>query len=108
MRKGLQQIESIKQPGVGELRIGSSIVTDAGLLPAILQRFSQDFPHAVVHVVPENIAIQQYDNLRDRNVELVFGRLPATMTETWLRRRYLMNRMSSSQGPRAGGRSGET
>jgi DNA-binding transcriptional LysR family regulator len=81
MRKGLQQIEFIKQPDAGELRIGSSIVTDAGLLPAILQQFSQDFPRAVVHVLPENIAIQQYDSLRDRKVELVFGRLPATMSE---------------------------
>jgi DNA-binding transcriptional LysR family regulator len=81
MRKGFQQIESIKQPDAGELRIGSSIVTDAGLLPAIMERFSQDFPRAVVHVLPENIAVQQYDNLRDRKVELVFGRLPSTMTE---------------------------
>jgi len=81
MRKGLQQIEFIKQPDAGELRIGSSIVTDAGLLPAIMERFSQDFPRAVVHVLPENIAVQQYDNLRDRKVELIFGRLPTTMTE---------------------------
>ncbi len=81
MRKGLQQIEFIKQPDAGELRIGSSIVTDAGLLPAIIERFSQDFPRATVHVLPENIAIQQYDNLRDRKVELVLGRLPTTMTE---------------------------
>jgi len=41
MRKGLQQIEFIKEPDTGELRIGSSIVTDAGLLPAIMERFSQ-------------------------------------------------------------------
>jgi DNA-binding transcriptional LysR family regulator len=81
MRRGLQQIEFIKEPDAGELRIGSSIVTDAGLLPAIIERFLQDFPRAVVHVLPENIAIQQYDNLRDRKVELVLGRLPATMTE---------------------------
>jgi DNA-binding transcriptional LysR family regulator len=81
MRKGLQQIEFIKQPDAGDLRIGSSIVTDAGLLPAIMQKFSQDFPRAVVHVVPENITTQQYDNLRNRNVELVLGRLPTTMTE---------------------------
>jgi DNA-binding transcriptional LysR family regulator len=81
MRKGLQQIESIKQPDVGEVRIGSSIVTDAGLLPAIIERFAQEFPRAVVNVLPENIAVQQYDNLRNRKAELVFGRLPATMTE---------------------------
>src|SRR5580704_8337850 len=81
MRRGLQDIEFIRQPDAGELRIGSSIVTDAGLLPAIIERFSQEFPRAVVNVLPENIAIQQYDNLRDRKVELVIGRLPATMTE---------------------------
>jgi DNA-binding transcriptional LysR family regulator len=84
LRKGLQQIESIKRPDAGELRIGSSIVTDAGLLPAVIDQFAQDFPHAVVHVLPENIAIQQYDNLRDRKVEIVLGRLPAEMTEPGL------------------------
>jgi DNA-binding transcriptional LysR family regulator len=82
MRKGLQQIEFIKQPDAGELRIGSSIVVDAGLLPAVVERFSQDFPKATLHVLPENIATQQYDNLRHRSVELVLGRLPTTMNET--------------------------
>jgi DNA-binding transcriptional LysR family regulator len=81
MRKGLQRIEFIKQPAAGELRIGSSIVADAGLLPAVIERFSEAFPRAVLHVLPENIATQQYDNLRDRNVELVLGRLPVTMSE---------------------------
>src|SRR5882672_7235327 len=81
MRKGLQQIEFIRQPDAGELRIGSSIVTDAGFLPAIIERFSREYPRAALHVLPENIEVQQYDNLRDRKAELVFGRLPTTMTE---------------------------
>lgn len=81
MRKGLQQIDFIKQPDAGELRISSSIVTDAGFLPAVIERFSQDFPRAVLHVAHENIEIPQYDNLRERKVELMFGRIPATMTE---------------------------
>jgi DNA-binding transcriptional LysR family regulator len=84
MRKGLQQIEFIKQPDAGELRIGSSIVVDGGFVPAIIERFSHEFPRAVLHVLHENVAIQQYDNLRGRNVELVFGRLPTTMTEPGL------------------------
>lgn len=91
MRKGLQQIEFIKQPDAGELRIGSSIVTDAGLLPAIIEQFSRDYPRAVINVLPENIAIQQYDNLRDRKVELVVGRLPTTMNEPDLVAETLMN-----------------
>jgi DNA-binding transcriptional LysR family regulator len=81
MRRGLQQIEFIKQPDAGDLRISSSIVVDAGLLPAILERFSRDFPKVVLHVMHEDIATQQYDNLRNRKVELVLGRLPITMSE---------------------------
>ena len=81
MRKGLQQIDFIRQPDAGDLRIGSSIVVDAGLLPAVIERFSTDFPRAVLHVMHEDIATQQYDNLRNRDVELVLGRLPATMDE---------------------------
>lgn len=75
MRKGLQEIESIKTPDAGELRIGSSIVTDAGLLPAVIERFTKDFPHVVLHVLHEDIAVQQYENLRGRKAELVLGRL---------------------------------
>src|ERR1700749_3492538 len=56
MRKGLQQIEFIQKPDAGDVRIGSSMVTDAGLLPAVMEQFSKDFPRAVVHVLPENIA----------------------------------------------------
>jgi DNA-binding transcriptional LysR family regulator len=81
MRKGLQQIESIKQPDAGELRISSSIVVDAGLLPAILTQFSQDFPRAMLHVLHEDIATQQFANLRNRKAELMLGRLPTTMLE---------------------------
>ena len=43
MRKGLQQIEFIKEPDAGDLRIGSSIVVDAGLVPALIERFSREF-----------------------------------------------------------------
>jgi DNA-binding transcriptional LysR family regulator len=81
IRKGLQQIEFIKQPDGGDLRISSAILTEAGLLPAIIERFSQEFPRAVLHVLHEDIATQQYDNLRNRKAELRFGRLPTTMTE---------------------------
>ncbi len=81
MRRGLQEIDFIKHPDAGDLRIGSSIVFDAGMLPAILQQFSTDFPRARLHVLHEDIATEQYDNLRNRSVELVLGRLPVQMNE---------------------------
>jgi hypothetical protein len=35
----------------------------------------------VPHVLHEDIAIQQYENLRNRNAELVLGRLNTTINE---------------------------
>jgi DNA-binding transcriptional LysR family regulator len=81
MRRGLQQIESIREPGTGELRIGSSELMDAGLLPPIIERFSEEFPRAILHVLHSNIVNQQYDSLRNREIEFAIGRLPASMTE---------------------------
>jgi DNA-binding transcriptional LysR family regulator len=43
--------------------------------------FSHDFPRAVLYVLHEDIAVQQFDNLRNRKAEVVFGRIPTTMTE---------------------------
>ena len=91
MRRGLDEIAFIKEPDAGELRIGSSIVVDAGLLPVVIERFSTDFPRASLVVLHENIATQQYDNLRSRNVEMVMGRLPVTMTEPDLIAETLMD-----------------
>ncbi len=108
MRRGLQQIDFIKQPDVGDLRVGSSIVVDAGFLPAAIERFSQDFPRAVLHVLPEDIASQQYDNLRNRNVELVLGRLPVTMSEPDLVAEPLFNEpIVAAAGSEVHGRNGE-
>lgn len=81
MRKGLQAIEAIRQPDAGDLRISTSIVIDSGVLPAILEQFARDYPRAVLHVLHEDIATQQYDKLRDRKVELVLGRQPVDMNE---------------------------
>ena len=82
MRKGLQEIETIKQPDAGELRIGSSIVTELRVcFQPSSNGFPQDFPRAALYVLHEDIAVQQYDNLRDRKAEVVFGRISTTMAE---------------------------
>jgi DNA-binding transcriptional LysR family regulator len=91
LRRGLEQVESIKEPDAGELRIASSVVVDAGLLPTVIERFAIDFPRARLQVLHENIATQQYDNLRDRKVEIVLGRLPVTVTEPDLLAEALMD-----------------
>ena len=81
MRRGLKQIEFIKQPDAGELRIGSSELMDAGLLSAIIARFSQQYPCATLHVAHSNIVTLQYGDLRNRDVELILGRIQAPFAE---------------------------
>src|SRR5947209_2049925 len=57
MRQGLKQIEFLADPSSGELRIGCPEVVIAGLLPAILERFSPRYPNIRLHVLHANVAL---------------------------------------------------
>jgi len=81
MKQGLNRIESIKNPGSGELRIGCSEPMAAAFVPAIIERFSKDYPRAVVYVLHSNIATLQYNDLRNRDTELVLGRIQTPFSE---------------------------
>jgi DNA-binding transcriptional LysR family regulator len=76
MRKGIKQIEFLDDPTSGELRIGCPDITTAGLLPMIIERFSRDYPKVRYHVIHANTAVMQFQELRNRNVEFLFGRTP--------------------------------
>jgi DNA-binding transcriptional LysR family regulator len=81
MRQGLNRIEFIKNPASGELRIGCSEPMAAGLLPAIVERFSKEYPGVILHLLHSNVATLQYNDLRNRDVELLLGRLPEPFAE---------------------------
>jgi DNA-binding transcriptional LysR family regulator len=81
MRQGINRIEFIKNPTSGDLRIGCSEPMAAGLLPAIAERFSNDYPGVVLHLLHSNVATLQYGDLRNRDVELLIGRLPTPFAE---------------------------
>jgi DNA-binding transcriptional LysR family regulator len=76
MRQGLKQIEFLAHPDSGELAIGCSDITMASLLPAIAERFSIQHPGIRLHVIHADTAMLQFHALRERNVELLIGRMP--------------------------------
>ncbi len=78
MRQGLKQIKFLTDPNSGELRIGCRELMVVGLLPAILERFWRRHPRIRVHVVHAYTAMQQFQELRARNVELLIGLMPLT------------------------------
>jgi DNA-binding transcriptional LysR family regulator len=76
MRQGLKQIEFLTDPTSGELAVGCPEIMNAGIVPAISERFLQQYPRVQLRVIHADIALSQFDALRERKVELLLGRLP--------------------------------
>ena len=78
LRRVNLDLAHLADPSVGALRIACPEFIAAGILPVALERFARRFPRVVVDVVQaENIA-PEFRLLRDRQVDLMVGRvLPA-------------------------------
>ena len=81
LRQGVHELDFLGDPSVGTLRIGSSEGMAAGLLPAIIDRILQSHPRIVFNVIQAVFASTQYRDLRDRNVDLLLGRVFAPFEE---------------------------
>ena len=76
MRHGLKLLEALSDPTSGELRIGCTEINLAGLLPPLVERFSKQYPRVRLHVVVTPPPPEQFQELRERNIDLVIGRVP--------------------------------
>ncbi len=81
LRKGVDRIEFLADPTAGEVRIGCSEVMAAGLLPAVIDRLSRQFPRLVFNVIQAPGIEQQYHDLRERNVDLILGRMATPIAD---------------------------
>jgi len=81
LKEGLREIAYLADPESGKISIGCPESLAAGLLPAIIDRFSRHHPRVVFHIVEANSATLEFRELRDRNVDLMLGRLPKTMSD---------------------------
>jgi len=76
MRQGLKQIEFLTHPNSGELGIGCTEIAVAGILPGITDRFLKQYPAVNLRMVLTDTATLEFNELRDRRVELQIGRMP--------------------------------
>ena len=74
LRQGVKDIEVLADPTLGEVRIGCPEAIAAGLLPAVVDRFSRRYPRVVVSVKAADELAPEYRPLRERTVDLVVGR----------------------------------
>jgi DNA-binding transcriptional LysR family regulator len=81
LKQAAQELDSLADPTVGELRIGSSESMAAGLLPAIIDRFSRQYPRVDLTVAQVVFATAHTRELRERSIDLLLGRIFASLEE---------------------------
>jgi DNA-binding transcriptional LysR family regulator len=79
LSQGVREIESLADPAAGEVRVGSHEVMSAGLLPAVIDRLSRRYPRLAFTVKQAATIPSLYDDLRERRVDLIFGRMMASV-----------------------------
>src|SRR5579862_2093314 len=77
LRQSVKEIEFLSDPTAGQLRVGTTEAMSGGLLPAIIERLSRRHPAIAFEVIQTPATVAQYQELRDRKVELILGRMPA-------------------------------
>jgi DNA-binding transcriptional LysR family regulator len=75
LRQAIKEIKFLSDPASGEVRIGSTDSMIGGLVPAVIDRFSRQFPRVVFDVLPSLTFADQYKNLRERSIDLILGRV---------------------------------
>jgi DNA-binding transcriptional LysR family regulator len=75
LRQGVRDIESLADPTTGLVKIGCAESFMAGLLPAIIERLLSRYPKIAVHADYAEHVTTDFRELRERNVDLVIGRV---------------------------------
>ncbi|MTV12700.1 MULTISPECIES: LysR family transcriptional regulator [Bradyrhizobium] len=81
LTQGLQELEFLADPSVGELRIGSTESIAAGLLPVAIDRFTRQQPGIRINVAQTVLSDLRYRELRERNIDLLLGWTPTPFDE---------------------------
>jgi DNA-binding transcriptional LysR family regulator len=82
LRQAVREIESLSDPAAGEVRIGATDSMIAGFVPAVIDRFSRQYPKVVFEVLLAATFADQYVQLRERRIDLILGRLAAPVGDT--------------------------
>jgi DNA-binding transcriptional LysR family regulator len=81
LKLGVEELAFLADPTVGELQIASTESVAAGLLSAVLDRFSREQPRIRVNVAQAVMNTTHYRDLRERSIDLLIGRIPDPFTE---------------------------
>jgi DNA-binding transcriptional LysR family regulator len=91
LRRGVQKIEFLTDPTAGEVRIGATEPMAMGLLPVVIDRLCRRHPRLSVDVVQAATTAALHQELRERSVDFVVGRLAVPSTENDMSVEVLFN-----------------
>jgi DNA-binding transcriptional LysR family regulator len=74
LKQSVQDIEFLGDPNSGEVRIGCSEPLAAGLVSAVIDRLSRQYPRLVFHLEIGTPSVLRYRILRERKCDLVIAR----------------------------------
>jgi DNA-binding transcriptional LysR family regulator len=81
LRQSVQDVRFLRDSTSGEVRIGSTDSIAGGVLAAVIARLSLSHPRLTFHVRTDDTTTLLYHELRDRAVELLFGRIAPPVDE---------------------------
>ncbi|MES2183598.1 MAG: LysR family transcriptional regulator [Pseudomonadota bacterium] len=91
LRLGVQEIEYLANPTMGEVRIACPEFVAAGLLPTAIGSFQEKYPDVVFQIVQQDTTTLQNQELQEREVDIVLSRLPNGFTNDELNIEGLFN-----------------
>ena len=80
LKQGIQEIEFLSDPGAGELYIGGGPTVSEGIVLAVIEKLSPQYPRVVFHVATSG-TLALFDELRARRIELGFSQLSGAPPE---------------------------
>lgn len=81
LQQGIKEIEFLLNPEAGEVRLGTSEVLAAGVVPEVIDRLLRRYPKILVRVSLVDTATVEFRELRERNVDLLLARVPETIID---------------------------
>lgn len=91
LKQGMDEIEFLADPTVGEVRIGCTEAVAAGFLPSVISRFSRSYPRVCLVIEQTNSATLDYRELRERKLDLIIGRAEHPFTDNTLNADMLLH-----------------
>jgi len=91
LRQSVEAIEFLSDPTGGELNIGSTNAMAAGLLPVVISLLHRRHPRLAFHILQASSTAALHRELRERNVDLILGRILMPFVEDDLNADALFN-----------------